>query len=90
MAVRARFDMRLSSAHKELLEQAAAASGQDLTSFALEACLERAESVLHRHQVTTLTRRDMKAFLKLLDNPPAPNAALKAAFRRLKDFRERR
>jgi uncharacterized protein (DUF1778 family) len=90
MTVRARFDMRLSPEHKELLEQAAAASGQDLTAFAPEACLERAGNVLHRHQVTTLTRRDMKAFLKLLDKPPAPNAALRAAFRRLKEFRERR
>ncbi len=84
----ARFDMRLSPQHKQLLEQAAAAAGQDLTSFALEACLERAEIVLHRHQITTLSRQDMRRFLKLLDRPPAPNASLKAAFRRLKDFRE--
>ena len=83
----ARFDMLLRPDHKELLEQAAAAAGQDLTSFALEACLERAERVLHRHQITTMTRRDMKRFLAMLDKPPAPNAALKAAFRKLKEFR---
>lgn len=84
----ARFDMRLRREQKELLEQAAAVSGQDLTSFALGILLERATEVLARHQVTTLTRRDMRQFLKLLDHPPAPTAALKAAFRRLKDFRE--
>jgi uncharacterized protein (DUF1778 family) len=84
----ARFSIHLSPEHKELLEQAAAAAGQDLTSFALEACMMRAEGVLYRHRITTLTRRDMKRFLKLLDKPPAPTAALKAAFRGLKDFRE--
>lgn len=84
----ARFDMRLSTEHKVLLEQAAAATGQDLTSFALEACLERAQSVLHRHQLTMLTQRDMRRFLKLLNKPPAPNAALRKAFRKLKEFRD--
>lgn len=89
MATRvARFDMRLSEDNKELLEQAAAATGQDLTSFALGVLLEKAEEVLTRHRVTQLTRRDMRRFARLLARPPAPRPALKRAFGRLKDFRE--
>ena len=89
MVVRtARFDMRLSKEQKDLLEKAAAIRGQDLTSFALGVLLDEASEVLSRYEARTLSHRDMNELLKLLEHPPAPKAALKAAFRRLKDFRE--
>lgn len=84
----ARIDMRLERDQKDLLEQAAVCQGQDLTSFILGALLDRARDVVARHRATVLSRRDMKAFLRLLDRPPAPNAALRAAFRRLKEVHD--
>ena len=79
--------MRLSEDQKDLLEQAAAIRGQDLTSFALGVLLGEASGVLKEHQTRTLSRRDMRALLKLLEKPPAPNAALKQAVRKLRAFR---
>ncbi len=83
----ARIEMRLSEEQKEILEQAAAIKGQDLTSFALGVLLDEASGVLKEHQTRILTQKDMRAFLKLLEHPPAPNAALKAAVRKLRTFR---
>lgn len=89
MATRtARVQMRLSGEQKRLLEQAAAIRGQDFTSFALGALLKEADDVVAKHHVTTLSQRDFREFVKLLEHPPRPNAALKAAFRRLKDVRQ--
>ena len=81
--------MRLSEEQKDLLEQAAAIKGQDLTSFALGVLLEEASGVLKEHEIRTLTLRDMRALFKHLEKPPAPNAALKAAARKLRAFRGR-
>lgn len=83
----ARIEMRLSKDQKDLLEQAAAIKGQDLTSFALGVLLAEASGVLKEHETRTLSHRDMRALFKLLEKPAAPNAALKAAVRRLKAFR---
>ena len=85
----ARIEMRLSEEQKDLLEQAAAIKGQDLTSFALGVLLEEASGVLKEHEIRTLTLRDMRALFKLLEKPPAPNPALKAAARKLRAFRGR-
>lgn len=85
----ARVEMRLSKEQKELLEQAAAIKGQDLTSFALGVLLEEASGVLKEHGTRMISQRDMRALFKLLENPPAPNAALKAAVRKLRAFRGR-
>jgi uncharacterized protein (DUF1778 family) len=83
MSVRAaRFEMRLEKRQKELLEQAAAVQGQDLTSFALGVLLRQASDVLEGHRARTATEDGMRAILKLLEHPPAPNAALRKAARR--------
>ena len=88
MAARsARIEMRLSDEQKEILEEAAALKGQDLTSFALGVLLDEANGVIQEHRNRTLSRRDMRAFLRLLETPPAPNAALKGAVRKLWAFR---
>jgi uncharacterized protein (DUF1778 family) len=84
-----RIEIRLSEEQKELLEQAAAIKGQDLTSFALGVLLEEAYGVLKERETRTLTLRDRRAFFKLLQKPPAPNAALRAAVRELRTFRGR-
>lgn len=79
-----RLEMRISVEHKRLLEQAAAIRGQPLSSFALARLVEDAEAVVRAHQTTTLSRRDQKLLLDLLENPPDPVPALKEAVKRWK------
>ena len=80
----ARLDFRLARAQKELIEDAASLLGQSVSDFAISALVEKAMKVTQRTGVTTLSKRDWEAFIKLLDSPPAPNAALKKAARRYK------
>lgn len=81
--------MRLSREQKELLEDAATIQGQDLTSFALGLLLKEASTVIKEYQVRRISERDMHALVTMLKKPAAPNATLRAAFRRLKRFRGR-
>lgn len=83
----ARIEMRLSRDQKELLSDAALLRGQDLTSFALGVLLEKASAVIEEHRTRYISQRDMHELLKLLEKTSAPNAALRAAFRKLKQFR---
>lgn len=46
-----------------------------------------AQVVIAREQVLKLSRRDTRQLLNLLENPPAPNAALRAAQARYKKSR---
>jgi uncharacterized protein (DUF1778 family) len=83
MATRtARLEMRLTPEDKLLLEQAAALSGQPLTSFALSSLLEKARTMVANSATITLSRRDMKRFYEILEADEEPAPALKAAVRR--------
>jgi uncharacterized protein (DUF1778 family) len=82
-----RLEMRLAPAHKALLERAAAAQGLPLSAFAVSTLLERAREVLDRQHMTNLSRRDMEAFVRLLEADERPAPALRAAARRLGDRR---
>jgi len=77
-----RLDMRLTSEQKDLLERAAAISGQPLTGFALSHLLEAARELVERHRRTVLSLRDGRRFLKLLEDDAKPAPALAAALRR--------
>ena len=88
MATRtARLDMRLTPQDKEALEQAAALSGQPLTSFALTTLLEKARTMIAECQNITLSRRDMKRFFEILEADVEPSPALKAAVRKYREGR---
>lgn len=88
MATRtARLEMRVTPGDKEILEKAAALSGQPLSSFALSTLLEKARSMLVDTQTITLSRRDMKRFFEILEADEEPAPALKAAFRRYREGR---
>ena len=82
-----RLEMRLSAEQKELLERAAAITGQPLTGFALSHLLERAQEIMDRHQKTVLSQRDQERFLSILESDVEPAPALKAALRRQKSRR---
>lgn len=77
-----RLEMRLTAEQKELLERAAAISGQAVTGFALSHLLDTARDVIERHQRTALSLRDGRRFLELLEADATPAPALVAAARR--------
>jgi uncharacterized protein (DUF1778 family) len=74
------FELRLPSALKEVLEQAAAHLGQSVDEFAVGVLARTAREVIELHGETVLTGRDWERFLVLLDDLDAePSPALKAA-----------
>ncbi len=78
-----RFDARLSTTDKQLLERAAKLSGRTLTEFVLSTARDAARETIERFEGMVLADpRDQAAFVAALLDPPAPNARLKAAARR--------
>ena len=75
----ATLDLRLPSAVKEAVEQAAAHLGQSVGEFAVSAGRHTAREVIAHSGVTVLSGRDWERFVALLDERTEPNAALKAA-----------
>lgn len=74
-----RLEIRLKSDAKELIQQAAELRNQSLTQFVLATLTEGAEKVVAEHEQRVLSDRDRDLFLKLLENPPAPNPKLRRA-----------
>ena len=74
-----RMNLRLRPEQKAKLMRAAALRHTDLTDFVLQAALREAEAVIEESERITLSERDSLLLLKLLENPPAPNAKLRAA-----------
>ena len=80
-----RIELRASREQKRVLSAAAAYEHLDLTTFVMRTALPAAEEIVARHERITLSARDTARVLELLENPPAPTAALRsAAKRRLK------
>jgi uncharacterized protein (DUF1778 family) len=82
-----RLDFRLNRRVKEVIERAAAVSGQSVSEFAVSTLYRTATEVLEKEQVTRLSNRDRDVFLALLDSDGKPNEALKRAARRYKNRR---
>lgn len=74
-----RIDCRVSSNSKSLFSRAAELAGSSLSSFVIEATRERALRVIDEHERLVLNNDARNVFMKALINPPAPNAALRAA-----------
>jgi len=69
----------------EVYERIAAAArtvGATLNQFLVQSALDRANDILERERVITLSTRAAEAFFVLIDNPPSPNDRLKGAMRR--------
>jgi uncharacterized protein (DUF1778 family) len=77
-----RIELRASREQKRILAAAAAYERLDLTSFVMRTALPAAEEIVARNERITLTARDSVRVLELLENPPAPPAALRAAAKR--------
>ena len=72
----ARMEFKTNNDTKELLSQAAAADGMDLTSFVLGSAVEKARKVLQDHSLIKLTYEGQQALAELLQKPATPTDAM--------------
>lgn len=78
----ARLIIRCDHRARRLLDKAASYAHLSVSEFVLFHALASAEQVVRAHGPFTLTLKDFQAFLKAVDAPAKPSAALKRAFRR--------
>ncbi len=81
----ARMNFRTKPRIKSAIQQAAALSGVDDSVFTMSAAYRAAMETIEAHRRTDLGPADQEAFFTALDNPPAPNEALRSAFQRHRD-----
>ena len=79
MTTRARFDLTMDAADKDIVSRAAALMGATMAGFVRAAAKEKALALLERESRVTLSKRDFAAFSKALDGAFKPNRVLKAA-----------
>ena len=75
--------MRVPAEEKAMLLRAAALENTDLTDFVLQHALRSAKAVIQRAEHIRRSERDSLRVLDVLENPPRPNAELRAAARAL-------
>ncbi len=80
-----RMSLRVSPEVKAKFVRAAALCHTDLTNFVTQTALREAEAVIEAAEVTKVSDRDYMRILELLENPPRPNAKLRAAIAALPD-----
>jgi uncharacterized protein (DUF1778 family) len=76
-----RLEARLPTDVYTLLKRAAEIEGRSLSDFVVSAARAAASRTIQENDVIRLSVADQELFAKTLANPPAPNAALKRAFR---------
>jgi uncharacterized protein (DUF1778 family) len=78
-----RLALRVRADDKATLMRAVALAHTDMTDFILRHALDAARKVIEQAQHLNLSERDSLRVLRALENPPAPNAKLRAAARRM-------
>ncbi len=81
-----RMSLRIRPEEKALLLRAVALSHTDLTDFVLRHALLAAKAAIEEADHVRLSERDSLLVLDLLENPPTPNAKLRAAARALPEL----
>lgn len=74
-----RMNLRLRPEQKARLVRAAALKNTDLTDFVLQPALREAEAVIEAAERVVLSERDSLLVLRMLENPPALSAKMRAA-----------
>lgn len=77
-----RIALRASDETKDRLQEAAQITGQDLSAFILEAANARARQILLEDKIIRFSDADLLQIEEALENPPAPNDALRALVRK--------
>jgi len=78
-----RMSLRIRPEEKATLLRAVALEHTDLTNFVIRHALRAAKAIVKEADHVQLSERDSLRVLDLLENPPAPNARLRAAARAL-------
>lgn len=86
-SARGRITARLPVQVQDTLETAAAMVGATVNQFVVQTALREAERIIDQERVIRLSARDAGMFIRALENPPPPNAKLKAALRRYEKAR---
>ena len=74
-------NLRVDDETRSLIDRAAATLGQSRTHFMLNSARAQAVEVLLNQTLFSLGKADWHAFNAMLDDPPPPNAKLKALLR---------
>lgn len=74
-----RLEARIAPQQKKLIERAASLRGMNITNFVLAAVERAAVETIKDYEMMDLHGDAAKMFAEVLLNPPAPNAALRAA-----------
>ena len=74
----ARMEFKTTADVKDLLSQAAALDGLDLTAFVLGPAIEKARKVLNEHASISLARQGQAALAQLLDTQQGPTLSMKS------------
>ena len=77
-----RFNFRVSAEQKTLIEHAAMYSGASVTSFAMNALLEKARDVVQQHEVVMLSMRDARRFMEIMESDYTPSEEAKKEAKR--------
>jgi uncharacterized protein (DUF1778 family) len=85
---RGRVSARVPLQVQETLELAAAMVGATVNQFMVQTALREAERIIEQERVIRLSACDAEAFIQALENPPLPNAKLKAALQRYQDAKQ--
>jgi uncharacterized protein (DUF1778 family) len=85
---RGRVTARVPAQVQETLELAAAMVGATVNQFMVQTALREAERIIEQERVIRLSARDTEIFIRALENPPPPNARLKAALQRHQDAKQ--
>jgi uncharacterized protein (DUF1778 family) len=78
-----RLALRVRPDDKATLMRAVALEHTNMTDFILRHALDAARKIIEQAEHLTLSERDSLRVLDALENPPAPNAKLLAAARRM-------
>ncbi len=73
----ARMEFKTFAHVKDLLKEAAALKGQDVSSFVMSIAEKEAKKVLSDYQSLKLSQQEQENFMKVLQNPAKPTPALK-------------
>jgi uncharacterized protein (DUF1778 family) len=74
-----RIPARMPTVVYERIVEAARTVGSTLNQFLVQSALEKADEILERERVITLSSKAAKTVFDLMDNPPEPNERLKKA-----------
>ncbi len=74
-----RLELRINAQDKKVVSRAAELVGEGVSAFARAVLVREAKRIVESEQTVVLSPEESRRFLKALDRPFAPNAALRKA-----------